>query len=321
MSIVQLLKKNRDNCKHFTFSIELIPPRRGMNLDHLLKIIEELVPYNPLWVDVTSHSADVDYLENNDGSYKRRVWKKSPGTLGICAALKFKYSLPVVPHLLCTGFSREETEDSLIDLNFLGITDMLILRGDKKHDTPLPKDLTVNAHSSDLVNQVMAMNEGKYLHSSGANTKFSIGVACYPEKHLESPNLDYDLKYLKLKQELGAEYAVTQMFFDNNIFYNFVERARTAGIIIPIIPGIKIINSYKQITSLPKAFNLSMPTSLTTEIDKAIDAGAEENVFQKIGIEWAYNQCRDLYKNGCKHIHFYVTQSANPLLTLLKKQL
>ncbi|MBF0361031.1 MAG: methylenetetrahydrofolate reductase [Oligoflexia bacterium] len=328
MSILQLLK-NKNN-ERFSFSIELIPPRRGMNLDNLLGLIEEVVPFRPLWVDVTSHSADVNYLENEDGSYKRRVWKKSPGTFGICAALKFKYGLEVVPHLLCAGFSKEETEDSLIDLNFLGITDVLALRGDKNYERAVTKDRTVNLYASDLVKQIVSMNEGKYLHSEGgAATKFSIGVACYPEKHLESPNLDYDLKHLKLKQDLGAGYAITQMFFDNSTFYNFVEKARGAGIIIPIIPGIKIISSHKQITSLPKAFNLSLPLNLTSKIDqaKASGAGTESKIESKIesktesevGVEWAYDQCIDLIKNGCKHIHFYVTQTAEPLVALLKR--
>ncbi|MBF0363938.1 MAG: methylenetetrahydrofolate reductase [Oligoflexia bacterium] len=310
--IMDILEKISQN-KTFSFSIELIPPRRGMNLDNLLTIIEQLLPYNPMWVDVTSHSADIDYLETPDGTYQKRVWRKSPGTFGICAALKFKYGIESVPHMLCTGFSREETEDVLIDLNFLGIHTLVALRGDHKHDRPLSKDKTANIYASDLLAQIMAMNKGTYLRGNGAPTNFKVAVACYPEKHVESPNLNFDLKQLKRKQDLGASYAVSQMFFDNNYFYQFCEKAKANSVTIPIIPGLKIINTHKHIVSLPKSFGTTIPEELTRLFDDPT-ANAKE-----LGIEWAFKQCKDLYNNGHRHIHFYVMQSASSLLTLLER--
>ncbi|MBF0207729.1 MAG: methylenetetrahydrofolate reductase [Oligoflexia bacterium] len=318
MNVIELLElKNKEK---FTFSIELIPPKRGMNLDNLLILVEQLLPHRPLWIDVTSHSADIDYLETAEGVYQKRVFRKSPGTFGICAALKFKFGVETVPHLLCCGFTREETEDALIDLHFLGIFNVLALRGDTKYEREIPKEKTTNQYASDLVSQIMSMNQGRYLHSAGAAANFSVGVACYPEKHIEAPNLAYDLKYLKLKQDLGACYASTQMFYDNQHYYHFCERAKKEGVTMPIIPGIKIITNFNQLVSLPKSFNLTIPERLTFEFEKGskVDKGNRISAMD-VGVDWAYAQCMDLFEHGNRHVHFYVMQSATSLLRLLEK--
>lgn len=310
MRIIDILKSNNDK---FSFSIEITPPKRGMSLEGIFNLVEQIKDYHPLWVDVTAHSAEVDYIHKEDGFYQRRVWKKSPGTLGICAAIKFKYGVETVPHLLCTGFTREETEDSLIDINFLGIQNVMALRGDDKFKREFPLDRTANLWAVDLISQIMMLNQGQYINSTGgAATNFSIGVAAYPEKHIETPNFDYDLRILKEKEQRGATYAVSQMFFDNQKFFAFEQMARESGVHMPVIPGIKVLTNNKQISGLPKTFSIEIPDDLVGRVETSPHKASE------IGVEWALHQCRELIDRGHRHIHFYVMQNATNFLKIIE---
>ena len=215
--------------------------------------IASVAPFSPPFIDVTSHAAEVEWEEMKDGSFKRKVKRKSPGTFGLCAAIKYKFNLEPVPHILCGGFTREETEDALIELNYLGIENILAIQGDKVNHRPIPQDRTTNKYAIDLVKQVAAMNKGNYIDDliDAAKTNFCVGVACYPEKHFSSPNINYDLNLLKEKEEAGAHYAVSQMFFDSSKFIEYVEMARERGILMPIVPGMKIITSKRHLNVLP----------------------------------------------------------------------
>ena len=252
-----------------------------------------------------------------DGTYKKIVKRKSPGTFGICAAIKYKYNVDPVPHLLCNGFTREETEDALIELNYIGIENVLVVRGDAKYTKPIPDGRTINKYAIDLVKQVVNMNNGIYLDPiiNAVKTKFCIGVAAYPEKHFEAPNMKFDLQNLLNKQKAGAHYAVTQMFFDNKHYYRFLEQARAMGITMPIIPGLKILTSKRHITSLPATFHISLPEEL---VDRVLAAKDKEEVL-KVGVEWAYRQALDLLQHGAPCIHFYIMQNTRPFLMLMEK--
>ncbi len=305
------------NTKNPSVSVEIIPPKRGGSLAKLNQAIESIVPLHPPFIDVTSHAAEVMWEEMKDGTFKKKVKRKSPGTFGLCAAIKYKFNLEPVPHLLCGGFTREETEDALIELNFLGIENILAIRGDKISHRPIPQDRTVNHHALDLVRQVGNMNQGCYIDDliDADKTNFCIGVSCYPEKHFEAPNLDFDLEILKRKQEAGAHYAVSQMFFDTDKFVNFVKRAREAGITMPIIPGMKIMTSSAHLTSLPAVFHIDIPTELTSRM-LAAKSRAEEI---EVGIEWALKQSRELLEAGFPYLHFYIMQNTKPFLSFIDK--
>lgn len=295
-------------------SVEIIPPKRGANIKDFHAAVESIVPYNIPFINITSHAADVEWLEQPDGSYRRRVKRKSPGTFGLCAMIKYKYNIDPVPHLLCRGFSREETEDALIELNYLGIENLLIIRGDGR-EKPIRADRTANHYAENLVEQINALNHGKYQDKliDAAQTDFSIGVACYPEKHFESPNRKFDLQVLKRKQDLGAEYAVAQMFFKNESFFEFVKQARAEGVTIPIIPGLKILTTKKQITSIPRAFHVDIPEELTD----AIMQTKSRKETRHVGIEWAKKQCEELFNAGNPCVHFYIMQKTSSFVELL----
>lgn len=275
------------------------------------------MPFNPPYIDVTSHAADVIYEETKDGSFVKRVKRKSPGTMGICAALMYKFDIDPVPHLLCSGFTREETEDMLIELNYLGVDNVLLLRGDSKTLKKPGPERTVNKYATDLVDQVKKMNEGVYLGEliDAEPTDFCIGVSAYPEKHFEAPSLDYDIHKLLLKQEAGAEYAVTQMFFDNKKFYAFVDKARKAGVTIPIIPGMKILTRKTHLHRIPGIFHCDFPEELVKDIDDA----ADNKEVLKVGVDWAYKQSLDLIANGYNNLHFYVMQYTKPFRLLMDR--
>lgn len=287
------------------FSIEILPPLKGQSIEYIFAGIDPLMDFNPSFIDVTYHREEFLYKKRPDGSLLKKSVKKRPGTVGICAALKNKYSVDPVPHIICGGFSKEETENALIDLNFLGIDNVLALRGDSiKNEPSFIPEPDGNAYATDLVKQVKAMNEGRYLEDELENavkTNFCIGVAGYPEKHFEAPNLKSDLKYLKEKVDAGAEYIVTQMFFDNTKFFDFVEKCRQAGINIPIIPGIKPITGRKQTTVLPRIFHIDLPEALQDEIDNCKD----DRLVKEIGIEWAIQQCKELVAKKVPCLHFY----------------
>ncbi|MEL7064235.1 MAG: methylenetetrahydrofolate reductase, partial [Bacteroidota bacterium] len=280
------------NTKNPTVSLEIIPPKRGRNITKLYDAIESVIPFNPPFIDVTSHAAEVVFEEMPGGIFKRKVKRKSPGTFGLCAAIKYKYNLEPVPHILCGGFTREETEDALIELNYLGIENILAIRGDKQNSRPIPKDRSVNEYALDLVKQIDGMNHGRYIDDliDAAKTNFCIGVSCYPEKHFESPNIEFDLQILKEKQDNGAHYAVSQMFFNSQKFIDFVQKARDYGITMPIIPGMKIMTRQHHLNVLPSIFHIDIPLELTERMMHAQTKEAQTQV----GIEWAYKQSIEL---------------------------
>lgn len=313
MHVIEHFKKQ----KNPSISLEIIPPKRGRNIRKLHEAIESVLPFNPPFIDVTSHAAEVIWEEMNDGSFKRKVKRKSPGTFGLCAAIKYKYNLEPVPHILCGGFTREETEDALIELNYIGIENVLAIRGDKQNPRPIPQDRTTNAYAVDLVKQIACMNKGNYIDEliDAEPSNFCIGVACYPEKHFQSPNLDYDLQILKEKEKAGAHYAVTQMFYDTSKYFEFVEKARSMDIKIPIIPGMKIMTSKRQLSVLPSIFHIDIPQELVEKMD----ATQERKQSIEVGVEWAYKQSMELLDGGCKYLHFYIMQNTNPFLKLMEK--
>ena len=306
-----------ESCKNPTFSVEIIPPKRGRNIQKIHDAIESIIPFDPPFVDVTSHAAEVVWDEMSDGAFKKKVKRKSPGTFGLCAAIKYKYNLEPVPHILCGGFTREETEDALIELNYLGIENVLAIRGDKRNARPIPQDRSVNSYAIDLVRQIHDMNQGVYLDElmDAASSDFCIGVSCYPEKHFESPNLKYDLEILKAKQEAGAHYAVSQMFYDTDKFLAFIKEARDFGITIPIIPGMKIMTSQRQLNVLPSIFHIDIPEELTERMFAAPDRKAQIEV----GIGWAERQCIKLLEAGIPFLHFYVMQNTSPFVKLMDR--
>ncbi|GAB4425324.1 MAG: methylenetetrahydrofolate reductase [NAD(P)H] [Bacteroidia bacterium] len=305
------------NAKTPTVSLEIIPPKRGRNIEDLHRAIESILPFNPPFIDVTSHAAEVIWEEMPDGSFKKKVKRKSPGTFGLCAAIKYKFNLEPVPHVLCGGYTREETEDALIELNYLGIENILAIRGDKSSHRPIPQDRTTNTYAVDLVRQVADMNRGRYIDDliDAACTNFCIGVSCYPEKHFEAPNLDFDIKVLKQKQDAGAHYAVTQMFYDTSKFLAFVARARAAGVTIPIVPGMKIITAKSHLSTLPSVFHIDIPEELTDRMLAARTRSEEINV----GVDWAYRQSMELLDAGYPFLHFYIMQNTKPFLALMEK--
>jgi len=290
-------------------SYEIIPPKRGGSLQGILDIVEDLVEFDPPFIDVTSHSAQVYYEEQPDGSWRRHVKRKRPGTLGICASIRGRFGIEAVPHILCMGFTREETEDALIELNYLGIRNVMALRGDDHGvGKPARTDRTMNEYAVDLVRQIDAMNHGKYLETlvDASATDFCVGVAGYPEKHFEAPNITRDIERLKEKVDAGAHYVTTQLFFDNRHYFDFVERCRAAGITVPIVPGLKVLTSRRQLTSLPARFHVSIPEDLAGEITEAPEEHATA-----VGVEWARRQAVELLEAGVPYLHFYIMGTAN----------
>jgi methylenetetrahydrofolate reductase (NADPH) len=287
------------------FTIEILPPEKGADIKSIYDHIDPLMEFDPKFIEVTYHREEVKFREYTDGRIEKKVLRKRPGTVGISAAIKYKYKVEVVPHIICGGFTKEETENGLIDLHFLGIENVLAVRGDN-----LPGDKyfrpTKGGHvyTSDLIRQVINLNRGIYLDEELQNvhpTDFSIGVAGYPEKHVEAPNMQTDIKFLKEKVDAGADYIVTQMFFDNTKYFEFVDLCRKAGIDVPIIPGLKPISTKKQLSTLPRAFNISIPEPLQKEIDKCRDNGE----VRQIGIEWAIEQSKELASKGAPVLHYY----------------
>lgn len=314
MRVIELLEK----IKNPTVSVEIIPPKRGRSLQKIHAAIESIRHFDPPFIDVTSHSAEASWEEQTDGSWKRKIKRKSPGTFGLCAAIKYRFNIEPVPHMLCSGFTREETEDALIELSYLGIENVLAIKGDSKYTKPSRPDRSVNTYASDLVHQITRMNAGDYLDDylvDGERTNFCVGVAAYPEKHFESPNIKYDLDILKKKQDNGAHYAVTQMFYDNKNYLEFTRKAREAGITIPILPGLKILTSKKQLSSIPRAFFVTLPEELT---DRMLAAKTKEEEMN-VGVEWAFKQATGLLDAGIPYLHFYIMQNTTPFLKFMDK--
>ena len=290
--------------KKTLFSFEILPPLKGKSIQSIYEGIDPLMEFNPPFINVTYHREEYIYKKREKGYLEKISIRKRPGTVGICAAIMNKYHVDAVPHLICGGFSREETENALIDLQFLGVDNVLALRGD-----PIKTESNFTAHAEgheyavDLIGQVMDMNRGEFLYeeSNAASTDFCIGCAGYPEKHFESMNLKTDLNYLKAKVDAGAEYIVTQMFFDNEKYFEFVRRCREMGINVPIIPGLKPITTLKHISFLPKFFHIDYPEALSDELQKC-KSNAD---VKQVGIEWGIQQAKELMENDAPCLHFY----------------
>lgn len=297
-----------------SFSFEIVPPQRGRSVEDLIQIVSSLQKFSPAWIDVTAHSSTVYYSEASDGTIVKRSKKKRPGTIGICGVIQNRFGIDTVAHILCEGFTREETEDALIELNYLGIHNILALKGDKKdHAKALPNYKTSNTYAYQLVEQIVKLKAGNYIEEI-ENSKpldFCIGVAGYPEKHFESPNEQLDIAYLKQKVDAGAEYIVTQMFFDNHAFFSFYEKCRNAGIQVPIVPGLKVIKSLQQLKSLASNFYINIPESLTKEIMKNPENTAH------IGKEWASKQVGELIERGHKSVHFYLMNDTETVIDVM----
>lgn len=298
-------------------SVEIIPPRRGGNISQIYQAIESIKQFHPPYINVTSHAAEIFWEPMPDGTYKKRVKRKSPGTFGLCAAIKYKFNIDPVPHILCAGFTREETEDALIELNYLGIENLLAIRGDSKFQKPVSPEKKINNYSLDLVSQISRLNQGIYQDDliDASPMDFCIGVACYPEKHMESPNLRFDLQILRRKQDSGAHYAISQMFFDNQAWYAFKEKLPEFGIRIPVIPGLKILTSKAQLSNIPRAFNVDIPDEIT---DRIMSAKTNDEVLEE-GVSWAAEQALDLFDKGEKNVHFYIMQNTRPFVMLMDK--
>lgn len=301
------------------FSIEVLPPLKGRGMQDIYQAIDPLLEFDPKFIDVTYHREEYVFKKRPDGLLEKRAVRKRPGTVGICAAIMNKYGIDAVPHIICGGFSREETENALIDLSFLGIDNVLVLRGDSiKSEGRFIPEPDGHAYAIDLLEQVVRMNNGQYLDEElqgVAPTGFCIGVAGYPEKHFEAPNLRTDLKYLKAKVDAGADFIVTQMFYDNRKYFEFVDACRSAGIEVPIIPGIKILTGKNQLNVLPSVFHIDIPHDL----EDAIAACKSQEQVREAGIEWATTQCKELKAAGVPCIHFYTMGNSEPCRRVASK--
>ncbi len=293
------------NRKSTLFSFEILPPLKGLSIQSIYNAIDPLLEFNPSFIDVTYHREDFVLKKRADGSFDRISTRKRPGTVAICAAIQNHYKIDAVPHLICGGFSKDDTETALIELSFLGIDNVLALRGDaRKGDLYFEPEINGNKNALDLIHQIKNMNSGIYLDEELTVThesEFCIGAACYPEKHADAPNLQTDMKYLKRKVEAGADFLVTQMFFDNQYYFDFVKRCRENGINVPIIPGIKPLSTKKQMLALPKIFNIDLPEALTNEVEKC----KNDQDVTALGTRWAIEQCKELMKHDVPVLHFY----------------
>ena len=300
-------------------SFEILPPLKGKGIQSLYKHLDPLMEFKPSFINVTYHRSEHVFKKNADGSFQKVVVRKRPGTESICAAIMNKYSVDTVPHLICGGFNISDTEDALINLNYLGIDNVLVLRGDAaKNEAAFSPEPGGHNYASDLLKQVVDLNAGIYQEEELKNTsqtKFCIGVAGYPEKHFEAPNMDSDLRYLKKKVDLGADYIVTQMFFDNEKYYAFVKACREIGITVPIIPGLKPIYNKKQLTMLPKVFHIDLPAALSNAVAKC---KTDEEV-EKVGTEWLLYQSKELKKFGVPVLHYYTLGRPNIIADVVKE--
>lgn len=308
-----------EQAKDTLVSFEVLPPLKGKGIDALYKHLDPLMEFSPAYINVTYHRSEHVFKKRTDGSFEKVVVRKRPGTESICAAIMNKYNVDTVPHLICGGFSINDTEDALINLRYLGIDNVLVLRGDAaKNEAAFEPEPGGHKYASELLQQVVKLNEGIYLEEDlkGTHkTDFCIGVAGYPEKHFEAPNMGTDLQYLKAKVDAGADYIVTQMFFDNEKYYAFVEACRAIGITVPIIPGLKPIYSKKQLTVLPKTFHIDLPADLSNAVLKC---KTDEEV-EKLGEEWLLVQSKDLKKNKVPVLHYYTLGKPHVVANVVKQ--
>ena len=301
------------------FSIELLPPLKGEHIDSIYRTMDTLMPFNPAFVDVTYHREEYVYREVGPGLLRKRTVRKRPGTVGICAALMNRYQIETVPHIICGGFSVEETENALIDLDFVGVRNVLALRGDAiRSEGRFKPEADGHAYAIDLVDQIVNLNKGIYLDPDIKNTTatdFCIGVAGYPEKHFEAPNPDSDLRWLKQKVDHGASYIITQMFFDNQRYFDFVARCRAVGIDVPIIPGLKPLTTAKQLSILPHVFHVDLPDELVA----SVEAAKTRDQVKAAGIDWCTRQSEELLEAGVPTLHFYTMGKANPTAEIARR--
>ncbi|MGV3765771.1 MAG: methylenetetrahydrofolate reductase [NAD(P)H] [Chitinophagaceae bacterium] len=315
MKVIDHIRQAKDTL----ISFEILPPLKGKTIQSIYDHLDPLMEFKPSWINVTYHRAETMFKKKLDGSFSKIEVRKRPGTVAICAALRNHYNVDTVPHLICGGFTKEETENALIDLNFLGIDNVLVLRGDAaKNEASFEPHPGGHRYAIDLMRQISNLNTGIYLEEdiqNGGKTNFCMGVAGYPEKHFEAPNPEIDMEYLKNKVEAGAEYIMTQMFFDNKKFFKFVDDCRAAGIEVPIIPGLKPLTTRKQLTVLPRVFHIDLPTELSLEVMKCkTDAEVEE-----VGTEWLLNQSRELKKNGVPVLHYYTIGKPKVVYNVVKQ--
>ncbi len=304
--------------KSTLYSFEILPPLKGQNINNIYKAIDPLMEFNPPFIDVTYHREEYIFKKQANGLHQKQSIRKRPGTVAICAAIMNKYNIDAIPHIICGGFSKDQTEYALIDLNFLGIDNVLALRGDPAHsERSFTPEIDGHQDSCSLINQIKMMNDGTYLDEDIQNmskSEFCIGVAGYPEKHFESPNMLSDIKYLKKKVDAGADYIVTQMFFDNKKYFDYVDLCREHGINIPIIPGIKPLTVPSHLSNLPRNFHIDIPTDLSNEVEKC---KSKEEVKQ-VGIEWGIQQCKELKERGVPCIHFFTMSRYGATSQILK---
>jgi methylenetetrahydrofolate reductase (NADPH) len=313
MKVIDYLK----NADKPLFSYEIMPPLRGGSAEKIFRMVEELMPFNPPFIDLTSRSAEVEYIDTPNGQFERHVRRKRPGTIGLSAAIKNRFDVETVPHVLCNGFTREETEDALIELNYLGIHNVLAVRGDDLRRNMTTNGKTTNKYASDLVCQIQKMNQGEYLDKllDASATDFSVGVGGYPEKHFEAVDMNTDLMYLKEKVDNGADYIVTQMFYENKSYFDFVEQARAVGITVPIIPGLKIISTKRHLKLIPEFFYIEIPD----ELGKQVEEAKTNDEVKNIGVNWAIEQTKELYEANVPCIHFYIMQSAKQVVNVVQE--
>lgn len=315
MKVIDLIRSNEKTA----FSFEILPPLKGTGIEKLYNTIDTLREFDPKYINITTHRSEYVYKDLENGLFEKRKMRRRPGTVAVAAAIQNKYNITVVPHILCSGFTREETEYVLLDLQFLGITDLLVLRGDKaKHEAAFTPEGNGYHHAIELQQQINDFNKGLFVDGSPikvTGTPFSYGVACYPEKHEEAPNIESDIHWLKKKVEAGAEYAVTQLFYDNRKYFDFVKRAREEGINVPIIPGIKPFAKISQLSMVPKTFKVDLPEPLAQEAAKC----KTDEEAKQVGIEWCIQQCKELMAHGVPSIHFYTVSAIESIKQIAKE--
>ncbi len=314
MNVVDLINSHQGTA----FTFEILPPLKGNSIQKVYQVIDKLREFDPKYINITSHHSEYIYKPQPDGSLRKVNIRKRPGSVAIASAIQNKYGIPAVPHIICKGFTKDETEYALIDLNFLGVHNLLLLRGDIKTLEVEQQPEQYHEHATDLQQQVNRFNEGIALDGSrieGIDTPFSYGMACYPEKHEEAPNMDSDIYYLKEKVKNGASYLVTQMFFDNEKFYAFEDRCRKEGINVPIIPGIKPIVFRNQLTVLPRVFRSDIPEPFAAELRKC----KTDDEAKEVGVEWCIQQCKDLIAHGVPSLHFYTMMASESVRRVAKE--
>ena len=318
MNIAEILTAG-DGKKHFSF--EVLPPLKGTGTERLFSTIEKFKEFDPAYINITTHHSEFVYREIEDGKFERLRVRRRPGTVAVASAIQQQFGIPVIPHVICSGASAEDIEYELIDLQFLGIENLLLLRGDKaKEDSRFIPVEGGHMHTTELIEQVNRFNDGFFNDGTPIKKpgkKFAFGVACYPEKHEEAPNIEMDMEYLKQKQDLGAGYAVTQLFYDNKKYFDFVAKARQMGITMPIVPGIKPFAKLSQLTVVPKTFHCDLPQELAQEVLKC----KTDDDARQLGIEWTTEQCRQLYAAGINNIHVYTVSAVDSVREVAKRLL